>query len=82
MKSTLNCAFLHLAIKHADPDSNRKLILDNFTEAALSGADLIIAPEMATSGYAFDSPTHAAQYAEDIDGPFIKELRGCCRETG
>lgn len=82
MKSVLNLAFLHLSVKYADPESNRELILERFAEAAALGADFVITPEMATSGYAFDNPAHAATYAETLDGRFISELRNRCAKTG
>jgi len=82
MKSVLNLAFLHLAIRHAEPDFNRKLILDKFAEAAAHGADFVIAPEMATSGYAFDNTQHAAQFSETLHGTFVGELRCRCIRSG
>jgi len=82
MKSMLNLAFLHLSVKYADLAANRERILDMMTLAACQGADLVIAPEMATSGYAFDNPAHAAEYAESLDGKFIADLGKACAKTG
>lgn len=82
MKSVLNLAFLHLSITYADLDVNRTLILDQFAKAAARGADFVIAPEMATSGYAFDSTQHAAQFSEALHGKFVDELRNRCARSG
>jgi predicted amidohydrolase len=78
MKTKLNLAFLHLSVKYADMNSNHQKILEMVTEASTAGSDFIVAPEMATSGYAFDNPQHAAFYTENLNGKFIYELKNLC----
>ena len=80
MKSTLDLAFLHCAIKHEDRDANRELLLEKLTIAAAAGADIVIAPEMATSGYAFDNSSHAEKFAETVGGSFVTGLQQRCAE--
>jgi predicted amidohydrolase len=82
MRHSLKLAFLHLAVKHEDTAANRALILDKLTEAAALGADVVLAPEMATSGYAFDDSSHAAKHAETIDGVFVADLARRCAKAG
>jgi predicted amidohydrolase len=80
MKNMLDIAFLHCAVTHEDRDANRELLLEQLMNAATAGADIVVAPEMATSGYAFDNPAHAGRFAETLDGAFVDELRKQCRK--
>lgn len=82
MKTTLDLAFIHLDVKYAAPATNRKRILEKLALASYQGADIVIAPEMATSGYAFDNSTHAAKYAENMEDHFIAEVRRTCAKIG
>lgn len=47
-----------------------------------AGADLLVAPELATSGYAFASREESAGLAETLPGPTTELLARACRETG
>jgi len=46
------------------------------------GADLLVAPELATSGYAFASREQSAALAEPVPGPATERLQEACRESG
>lgn len=63
-----------------DPETNLARI-----EATLDGvrADLIVLPELATSGYFFDSREEVASVAEDAEsGPTVSRLRALTRNNG
>jgi predicted amidohydrolase len=45
-------------------------------------ADLLVAPELATSGYVFASREESAGLAETLPGPSTELLQQACRETG
>ncbi|MGD9215663.1 MAG: nitrilase-related carbon-nitrogen hydrolase [Desulfobacteraceae bacterium] len=50
MKS-LKLALVHLDIRHQKTEANRKALLDLIRQGADQGAQLIVTPEMAISGY-------------------------------
>ena len=53
------------------------------TSAAEQGADLIVLPELASSGYVFDGEAEAQRSAEDPDdGPTVRALREVCAMHG
>ena len=65
-----------------DVASNRAKIIDRIREAAEQGAKLVILPECATNGYAFESLEEAAEVAEPLDGPTASAIARVCEETG
>lgn len=53
------------------------------TAAATEGADLIVLPELASSGYVFSDADEAQRCAEDPDeGPTVRALRDVCAAHG
>lgn len=51
-------------------DANVQASLDQIAEAAANGARLIVLPELASTGYAFDTREEAYAHAEPVpDGP-------------
>ncbi len=61
---------------------NLDKILLSTKSAASRGANLIVFPECALTGYVFNSREEAIPYMETIPGPSTDELVKCCRETG
>ena len=61
---------------------NADRIVEKLGQAAAGGADLVVFPECATSGYCFDSAEAAMPYAEPEDGPFVSRFAAACREEG
>ncbi len=53
------------------PEENRKRLRELVERAAAAGAELVVAPEMATSGYIFPDRTAVAALAEGRDGASI-----------
>lgn len=80
--SSLKLGLLHLAVEHKQPDSNRQQLLALCREAGERGMQLIVAPEMAISGYAFADISDMAPYAETADGPTLTGVAAICRAYG
>lgn len=51
------------------PEPNRQRLLGMIRIAARSGAELVVCPEMCTSGYVFPDPDSVRPYCETRDGP-------------
>ena len=58
-----------------------KVILEMGT-AAGNGADLIVFPECALTGYVFASREEALPFMETVPGPSIDRLSASCKELG
>lgn len=66
-----------------DLDGNREQAVRWARAAAEQGADLVVLPELASSGYTFASEEEAQASAEDPDvGPTVAALVAVARETG
>jgi predicted amidohydrolase len=74
------CVQMDVAI--GEVEANRRKIVERMRTAAESGAELVIFPECALSGYCFESLEEAAPFAERIDGPSAEAISEACRETG
>ena len=57
-------------------------ILSEVTTAAKNGANLMVFPECALSGYVFSSREEALPFAESIPGASTDRLVACCRDWG
>lgn len=62
--------------------ANREKIIERIRLAADAGAQLIVFPECALTGYCFESLAEAAEFAEPLDGPSSQAIAEVCRETG
>jgi predicted amidohydrolase len=69
----LACA--QLAPEFGDLTGNRRRAAAAVRDAAAAGADLIVLPELCTTGYAFADRTEALRYSEPADGPSVSEWR-------
>ncbi len=79
-KTKIACVQMDVAI--GDVETNRRKIVERLRTAADGGAELVIFPECAVTGYCFDSLEEAAPFAEPIDGPSSEAIAQACRETG
>jgi predicted amidohydrolase len=61
---------------------NLDAILGNARTAVGNGADLIVFPECALTGYVFSSREEAVPFMETILGPTTREIESLCRELG
>jgi N-carbamoylputrescine amidase len=66
-----------------DLDGNRAAAKSWAQRAAAEGADLVVLPELASSGYVFESEREAAATAEDAArGDLVGALTAVCAESG
>jgi predicted amidohydrolase len=63
-------------------EKNLGKILLKIREAAANGAQLIIFPECALTGYMFTSREEALPYTETIPGPATEKVAVLCKEVG
>jgi predicted amidohydrolase len=64
----------------ADKTKNLDTIRDRLREAKQNGAQLVIFPECALTGYCFESKAEAGVHAESIPGPGTQLLAADCAE--
>ena len=76
MTVPLRAAALEVDIRIGDVEGNLERIRTALERGAASGAQLIVLPELATSGYLFDDVAEAAQAALSRDDPRLDVLRG------
>lgn len=79
---TTRIACVQMDVSIGDVEANRLKIVERLRTAGDAGAELVIFPECALSGYCFDSLEEAAPFAEPIDGPSTRAFADACRETG
>jgi predicted amidohydrolase len=63
-------------------EGNRRKIVERIELAAGRGAELVIFPECALTGYCFDSLDEAKPFAEPLDGPSAEAIADICSRTG
>jgi predicted amidohydrolase len=68
---SVRIACQQLAPTVGDPAGNRALTREAVREAVAAGAKLVVLPELATSGYVFESAEEARACAEPADGPTL-----------
>jgi len=61
-------ACCQLAPTLGDPAANRELVADAVTDAVAAGAQVVVLPELVSSGYMFTDTAEAVSSAEAIDG--------------
>jgi predicted amidohydrolase len=74
-------AIEQLDVRVGDVEENLALLEGRAAEALAAGADLVIFPELAVSGYTADPETVAA-VAEPLDGPTVERLTAVTRARG
>lgn len=67
--SSLLTAAIQFKPIRKQPDKNRAALAELIRQAAKSGAELVVAPEMCTSGYIFSDPEDILPYCESRSGP-------------
>ena len=82
MRDKTEIAAVQMEPKIMKNTENLEEIIAGIRVAAGSGAELIVFPECALTGYAFASRKEALPYVETIPGPSTMKLEACCRELG
>lgn len=79
---TTRVAVCQLRIDIDDPAGNARAVEDAVAAAAASGAELVVVPELVTSGYVFADLAEARRRAEPVDGPTVTLLTRLSAEHG
>jgi predicted amidohydrolase len=80
MKDKIKIAAVQMDPKLKKKDGNLEKITLKAKEAAGEGAELVVFPECAVTGYMFNSRSEAMVSAETIPGPTTERLETLCRE--
>jgi len=82
MRDKVKIAAVQMDPKITKNSENLERIVFETRGAAKNGADLIVFPECALSGYVFSSREEAIPFAESIPGVSTERLATCCQELG
>jgi predicted amidohydrolase len=82
MRDKVKIAAVQMDPRLMENSSNLEKILLEAKMAANNGADLIVFPECALTGYVFTSREEAIPFMETIPGPATNKLAEYCRELG
>jgi predicted amidohydrolase len=66
----------------ADLNSNVRMTIDAVLESVAAGAQLVVLPELATSGYMFESVAEARSVAITLDDPVFAAWANAVRDAG
>jgi predicted amidohydrolase len=80
MKDKVRVAAVQMEPKLKRNEENLEKILHMIRTAAGEGAELIVFPECALTGYMFNSRKEALPYAETVPGPATERLAALCQE--
>jgi predicted amidohydrolase len=78
----MRVAVAQIEPKLGDTKHNLEVCLARLGESVARGAELLVLPECAISGYMFDSVEEATPFAEEIPGPSTEALGEACRRLG
>jgi predicted amidohydrolase len=73
--SRLTVGLEQISVSSGAPDENRELMAGRATAAFNAGAQLVVLPELAASGYVVD-PVVAREVAEPLEGPTLDRMTG------
>jgi predicted amidohydrolase len=82
IRETLDIALLHLKIVPEALERNRKTLAEFAAQAAREGAQIIVAPELAVSGYATESRAKVRVCVEPLSGPTYELLSAVAQRFG
>ena len=76
----MKIAGVQMDVRLGEPDQNLNRICEWLQKAAAGGAELVIFPECALTGYCFDSRDDALLHAEPENGPRQQQISALCKE--
>lgn len=82
MTRVVTVGTLQLVAVRGDKDANLAALEDLGGEAARAGASVVVAPEMAVSGYCWPDDEEVRALAEPLDGPTVRRLVRLAKATG
>ena len=80
--TAVTVAAVRLAPVLGDVEGNRARAAAAIVDATARGADLVVLPELATSGYCFADVAEARAAAEPVPGPTTEAWTASAAETG
>ncbi len=80
LSEPLGVACAQLAPVFGDLEGNRALAAEAIEAGSLAGADLVVLPELCTTGYAFADESEAREFGEPADGPTVTQWRELAAE--
>lgn len=72
MSHPVRITCLQLAPRVGEVEANRGVAAEAIARAVAGGADLVVLPELASSGYVFADAREARELAEPVDGPTVR----------
>nr|MDQ3332436.1 carbon-nitrogen hydrolase family protein [Planctomycetota bacterium] len=78
----MKLAGVQMDVAIGDPERNRRRMAERFVEAREQGADLVVFPECAVTGYCFESRDEVVAFAEPIPGTSTAFFSKLCAERG
>lgn len=78
----MKLALAQIDVAFGDVPRNVATISRQARDAVRRGAQLVVFPECALTGYAFDSLEEARRVAIDVPGPVVSELEKLCASSG
>jgi predicted amidohydrolase len=82
MLARMRVAVAQIEPRLGEKERNLELVLALLDDAGRDGAELVVFPECAVSGYMFESADEAAPFAEEIPGPATETVTAACRRLG
>lgn len=82
MTQTLKIAAVQCDVALGQPEANLEAMARLAGKAAAQGAELVVFPECAVTGYCFESLEEAHQFAEPVPGPSTRRMHELCRALG
>lgn len=76
----MRIAGVQMDVQIADVATNMRRMQDRLREAVRHGAELVVFPECALTGYCFDSRDEALPFGQTLPGPAVYEFQGLCAE--
>ena len=80
--ATWKIAGVQMDCRLGNKEHNLDVICSRLREAAKNGARLVVFPECALTGYAFESKEEALPFAESMPGPGSEAIASECRALG